>query len=230
MILAPAGAPQWGGGAIIAALLIFAFWWLPIPPWVFWLLTSVTSVLWLALALFFRDPPRRVPCGLDRDDLLSPADGRISAIEHLDHHDAIGGPTVVIRIFLSVLDVHINRMPCDAQVVDSTYVPGKFLDARSAESARVNEYKIIRLTRTDGLQLAVRQVSGAIARRIVSPVQSGQAFSRGQRFGLIKFGSTTELILPADPNLQVHVAVGNRVTGGRTLLASMAWSLSATGK
>ena len=223
MILAPAGAPQWGGGAIIAALLVVTFWWLPLPVWMFWTLATLIAVLWVGLALFFRDPPRRVPEGLDVSDLLSPADGRISAIEHLEHHDAIGGPTVVIRIFLSVLDVHINRMPCDVSVVDSTYVPGKFLDARSAESAKVNEYKIIRLSRSDGLSLAVRQVSGAIARRIVSPVEPGQSFIRGQRFGLIKFGSTTELILPADPRPQVRVDVGDRVTGGRTVLASTPW-------
>ena len=142
MILAPAGAPQWGGGAIIAALLVVTFWWLPLPVWMFWTVATLIAVLWVGLALFFRDPPRRVPEGLDVSDLLSPADGRISAIEHLEHHDAIGGPTVVIRIFLSVLDVHINRMPCDVSVVDSTYVPGKFLDARSAESAKVNEYKL----------------------------------------------------------------------------------------
>lgn len=220
MILAPAGAPQWGGGVVIAAVLIVLCWWMPMPPWAFWTIAGIITVLWLALALFFRDPPRSLPAGLNAGDYISPADGRISAIETLEHHDAIDGPAVVIRIFLSVLNVHINRMPCDATIIDSTHVPGKYLDARSAESAKVNECKIIRIRRHDGVHLAVRQVSGAIARRIVSPVQNGESYVRGQRFGMIKFGSTTELIVPATPAPEVYVTVGDHVVAGRTVLAS----------
>jgi len=113
----------------------------------------------------------------------------------------------------------VNRMPCDAEVLETIYKPGKFLDARSEASAKVNEAMLTCGVRSDGLPFGVRQVSGAIARRIVCPVRQGDRFAQGERFGMIKFGSTTELIVPTSDEVVVHVQVGDRVAGVRTILA-----------
>jgi phosphatidylserine decarboxylase len=148
--------------------------------------------------------------------MLSPADGVVSAIEEVEEHESAGGPATIVRIFLSVLDVHVNRAPCDAQVVAVRHRPGKYLNAQTEESARVNESNLITLRLDDGATIGVRQVAGMIARRIVCPLAPGDRLARGQKFGMIKFGSTTELIVPRSPGLVVHVQKGERVRGGLT--------------
>jgi phosphatidylserine decarboxylase len=198
-------------GLVAIAPILLGWWWL----------VGVVFLAWFALVMFFRDPPRKVP-RLEAADMLSPADGTISAVERVDDHPCTRGPAVIVRVFLSVLNVHVNRAPCDGEVVKIEYVPGRFLDARSAESARVNEFNLITLRRPDGETIGVRQVSGAIARRIVCAIDVGQQLERGERFGMIKFGSTTELILPRPDDVEVHVEVGDRVRGGLTRLASLA--------
>ncbi len=215
MPLSMYGLREWGVALLVAAALsagawLVGWWWLLIPIW----------LLWLVVAAFFRDPIRNVPADLADSVFLSPADGTISAIEHVDGHEATGGaPAVIIRIFLSVLNVHINRSPCTASVVRCHHRPGKYLDARTAESARVNESNLIILDR-NGETIGVRQVSGAIARRIVCPLRGGQRLERGERFGMIKFGSTTELILPRPEDVEVRAKVGDKVRGGLTMLAA----------
>ena len=152
--------------------------------------------------------------------MLSPADGVVSAIEFVDCHETVQGPAVIIRIFLSVLNVHINRVPCDCTLTKSMYRKGKFLDARTEESAKVNESNTLFFTH-NGEEFGVRQVSGKIARNIVCPIQSGDVFARGQQFGMIKFGSTTELILPRPKDVTIHVSKGDAVKGGLTLFATL---------
>lgn len=218
MRLAPAGRTVWGGGGLVGIAVIVVAW-LCVPDWLAWCLTAIAVTSWCSVAWFFRDPHRTVPHAVNASDLLSPADGRISAIEHVEAHECVDGPAVIIRIFLSVLNVHINRMPCDLTIIKTIYRPGKFLDARTAESAKVNESMLTAASRRDGLQLGIRQVSGAIARRIVCPVHADQSFSQGERFGMIKFGSTTELIVPQSQAMHIHVTEGDRVRGGLTVLA-----------
>jgi phosphatidylserine decarboxylase len=208
------GTSTWGPLTAVAVLLaaVFAYlgWW--------WSLVPV-GLGWLALASFFRDPARTVPTDLPRDTYLSPGDGTVSAVLDVEHHDATGGPASVVRIFLSVLNVHVNRSPCDAEVVEVTHKPGKYLDARSEASAVENEWKLVTLRNGCGETLGVRQVTGKVARRIVCPVRPGDRFARGERFGMIKFGSTAELILPRPDDVDVKVAVGDKVRGGLTVLA-----------
>lgn len=208
------GVREWGVALAIALALSVVAWWIG---W-WWALLAIWPA-WLCVAAFFRDPIRDVPTNLPDDAFLSPADGKITAIERVDAHEATGGsPAVIIRIFLSVLDVHINRSPCRAAVVRCDHRPGRHLDARTAESARVNESNLIILDR-GGETIGVRQVSGAIARRIVCPLAPGRSLARGERIGMIKFGSTTELILPRPDQVAVQVRIGEKVYGGLTVLA-----------
>ena len=186
-----------------------------------WWGVAVAAVAWLALVAFFRDPLFRKPATDAPNDMVSPADGRISAIEDVEHHASIGGPAKVVRIFLSVLDVHVNRFPCDGTVASVTHFPGKYLDARTSESAKVNESNVTVLTISSGERVGIKQISGAIARRIVCATAPGHRARRAARFGMIKFGSTTELILPRPKDVRVHVKVGDRVTGGVTILATL---------
>ncbi len=177
-------------------------------------------LLWLALVSFFRDPWRSVPIDLPTGTMLSPADGVISAIEFVDDHESTGTKSVIIRIFLSVLNVHINRAPCECVVKGTIYREGQFLDARLEESARVNESNLITL-QVGEETIGVRQVSGKLARHIVCPIEVGDSLHQGQRFGMIKYGSTTELILPRPDDVTVLVSKGDRVYAGLTKLARL---------
>ena len=203
---------------------------LVIPLWFFmafgwWIGVVAVVALWLALVSFFRNPWRRIPSDLEAGTVLSPADGTISAIELVDHHDAIGGEALIIRVFLSVLDVHINRVPCDCTLKEMVYKPGKFLDARTEESVRVNESNLLILD-NDGEPLGVRQVSGKIARHIICPIQIGDTFTQGQQFGMIKYGSTTELVLPRPSDVKVMVNIGDKVKAGLTTFCVLPKKLS----
>jgi len=209
----------WRQWLVITLVLVFAAaiatyfqWWIALIPIV---------ALWVALVSFFRNPWRKIPTNLPTGMMLSPADGVVSAIEFIEAHETVEGPAVIIRIFLSVLNVHINRVPCDCVLIKSIYRKGKFLDARSEESAKVNESNTLFFTR-GAEKFGVRQVSGKIARNIVCPIRVGDTFSRGQQFGMIKFGSTTELILPRPSDVTVHVQKGDTVRGGFTRLATLA--------
>ncbi len=217
MILSRYGIREWGLATAIAVVILI----LTGPT--LWAIIPV-GVIWFAVAAFFRDPLFRRAASRDESDLVSPADGVVSAVFTCEHHEATQGPATVVRIFLSVLDVHINRMPCRATVVSIKHTPGKYLDARSAESAQVNECNLIVVRSAAGDSIGIRQISGAIARRIVCPIHVGESFARTQRFGMIKFGSTTELIIPRPESTTVHVSKGTRVVGGVTTLATLALS------
>ncbi len=184
-------------------------WWAAIAP----------GVLLALVVYFFRDPPRRVPHepGL----VVSPADGKIAEITPLAHHEFIDGPAVRIGIFLSIFNVHINRAPSRSTVVRLQYSPGLFLNALDPASALKNENLTIGLEETEAphRRVVVRQIAGLFARRIVCNLRPGELVDRGHKFGMIKLGSRTELILRADPELEVRVAVGDKVRAGSSVLA-----------
>jgi phosphatidylserine decarboxylase len=217
MLLTRYGIREWMIITLAAAIpaaagLFFGWWWL----------TVGAAVVWAALASFFRDPLGRRPATEDARDLVSPADGLVSAVLEVPEHVATGGaPATIVRIYLSVFDVHINRAPCDAIVVDTIHTPGKYLDVRIEESAKVNESLVMRLRTRSGMLLGVKQISGKVARHIVCPVVVGRVLARGERYGMIKFGSTTELVVPTADVERVLVAKGDRVKGGVTVLARM---------
>jgi phosphatidylserine decarboxylase len=216
MLLTPYGIWVWLPITLIALAAACAFAYFDL-----WWATAIVGAIWLALMSFFRDPPRRVRADLPPDQMLSPADGAVSAVFDVDSHEAVGGPAKIIRIFLSVLNVHINRSPCDAVVVSIKRTPGKYLNAQTEESANVNESNLIILRLDTGETIGVRQVSGMIARTIVCPLKPGDRLKRGQKFGMIKFGSTTELILPRPQDVEAHVEKGDQVRGGLTVIATL---------
>ena len=216
MLLTRYGFREWGIITLACGAAVGAFAWAEA-----WWGVALSALAWVALVAFFRDPLGRRPATEAANDMVSPADGRVSAVLDLDHHDDVGGPAKVVRIFLSVLDVHLNRFPCDGTVAAVVHRPGRYLDARSPESAKVNESTVLVLQTAGGERIGIRQVSGAIARRIVCRAPVGSHARRGARYGMIKFGSTTELILPRPADVAVHVRVGDRVTGGVTILATL---------
>lgn len=185
--------------------------------YLFWAAELVLSVVLVWLLAFFRDPEREVPS--DKNILLSPADGAISDIEVVDAPSVIGGRALRIGIFLNIFNVHINRTPCAVRIDKITYKKGRFKNAMNPESARVNESNDIAMTRLDtpAEKLLVRQISGAIARRIVCEAKTEQDFAGGERFGMIKFGSRTELYLPFREELKPLVKVGDKVKAGLTV-------------
>lgn len=184
-----------------------------------WVAVAGLALAGLFVVWFFRDPHRAVPPapGL----VVAPADGRVVDIDEVGDDPFVGGPAVRVGIFLSVFDVHINRAPAAGRVVGISYRRGKFLNALRAASARENEQLAVRLQETAPpyRRYVVRQIAGAIARRIVCRVKPGDGLARGERYGMIKFGSRTELVLPREPGLRVRVAVGDAVRGGVTVVA-----------
>lgn len=181
-------------------------------------LAIVPAVLLGLVVYFFRDPHRVIP--QDANAIVSPADGTIAEVTDVDHYDFFDGPAVRVGIFLSIFNVHVNRAPRQARVVDMHYKPGEFLNAMNPESALRNEFIWIGLEEpTDPCRkLAVRAISGLIARRIVCVLKPGQEVQRGEKFGMIKLGSRTELILPRD-SVRVDVQVGQKVQAGSSILA-----------
>ncbi len=185
-------------------------------PWC--LIGFVPLVLLVWLVSFFRNPPRRIPD--EPRAIVSPADGTVVDVTPLPHYDFIGGPAVRIGIFLSIFNVHINRAPMAGRVVELHYHPGEFLNAMRPESSERNEFMWIGFEQSEppAGRFAVRQISGMLARRIVCTLKPGQTITRGEKFGMIKLGSRTELILPADA-VEIVVQPGDKVRAGSTIVA-----------
>lgn len=185
----------------------------------YWPLMIIPALLELEILWFFRNPHRHIPQQPGR--VVSPADGRVDVVEHLDHDPLIDGPAIKIAIFLSVFNVHINRSPIRAMIFSVDYRHGKCTSATRPESADVNEQLEIRLEQLEAPYRVMRltQITGAIARRIVCWVQPGDTLDRGQQYGMIKMGSRTELIIPHEKGLKLLVGVGDKVLAGSSVLA-----------
>ena len=192
-------------------LLLFVLW----PP-LAWVAVLITA--WIAY--FFRDPPRVTPL---RDGLvIAPGDGRVSSIESVRPPAELGlgdEPRLRVSIFLSVFDVHINRAPVAGRVVRSIYVPGTFLNAALDKASEENERRCLIIATPAGTEIAVVQIAGLIARRIVTFIREGDTVGAGERYGLIRFGSRVDTYLP--PGRGALVAVGQRAIGGETVLADL---------
>lgn len=214
-------ALTFGPAAGLAALLVAAPDLLPLAGLIAaWLVIVGLAVCGGLVVWFFRNPRRDIPAepGL----VVSPADGLVVEVEELAHDEFIGGPAVKIGIFLSIFNVHVNRTPVAVRVIGIKYRRGKFLNALRPESARENEQLSVRLQETAApfRRYVVTQITGAIARRIVCWVKPGDELARGEQYGMIKFGSRTELILAREPGLQVRVKPGDKVRAGSSVMAA----------
>ncbi|MCS6969689.1 MAG: phosphatidylserine decarboxylase [Planctomycetota bacterium] len=212
---------RWGllPTAAVAGVLGWGAWLLP-PGWPQGLGASIAALGTLFVLWFFRCPSRRPPPGEHR--LVAPADGTVWDIADVNEPAVIGGPARRIGIFLSVLDVHVNRAPCSGTVIYAAYRPGRFLDARHPEAAEANEANTLGIACDPAvgrdLRIVVRQIAGLIARRIVCTHGLGDRLQRGELYGMIRFGSRTELLVPLDRPHRVLVKPGERVRGGETVL------------
>jgi phosphatidylserine decarboxylase len=195
-------------GPVLAAAVLLGFF--PVIGW----FAPIVALLGVCMALFFRDFPRAIIAA--PNEVVSPADGTVVAIEDLDESPHYDGPTRRVSIFLSVFNAHLNRAPYPGTVTAVKYAPGAFKDARLAETSQVNESNAVWME-TDKGPMTVRQISGAVARRIVCPVSVGTTLSKGEKFGMIRFGSRTELYLPA--GTEVTVSLNQSVFAGTTVMA-----------
>lgn len=210
-VLAPIHTDGWRFIAIFVIVTALLFWLVPPLGWV-----GVVASLWCVY--FFRDPWRVTPL---RDGLVvAPADGLVVSVGEAVPPAELGlgdAPRRRIGIFLSVFDVHVNRMPVSGRIVQLAYRKGKFVNAALDKASEDNERMAIRLATPDGSDIVVVQIAGLIARRIVCTVSAGQEIVAGQRFGLIRFGSRTDVYFPLD--WTPLAIVGQRAVGGETILA-----------
>lgn len=224
MTLTKFGIREWGSALIVAVILLagcaamIKYQWHACAGVIS---AAVILLVLFCICAFFRNPVRNIPAG--NELIISPADGTVKDITELESFEFFPENTKVVRIgiFLSVFNVHVNRAPADMTVTKVFYREGEFLDARHPECGKRNEAMTVAGTASAGgkqFPVAVRQISGAIARRIVCPVQEGASMSKGFIYGMIKFGSRTELYLPADL-VKVNVAIGDKVRGGETIMA-----------
>jgi phosphatidylserine decarboxylase len=197
------------GWPLLAVTVVLALTW--------WYAAIIPGALFILVVSFFRDPPRRIP--QDTGLLISPADGKVVEVAQLEHDEFVGGPAVRIAIFLTLFNVHINRMPCRARTIKLRYSPGKFLHADHPQATTQNESMWIGLEQDEApyRRMVCRQVSGMVARRIVCDLRPGEVLDRGAKFGMIKFGSRTELIVPAE-GFQPQVSVGKWIKAGRDVV------------
>jgi phosphatidylserine decarboxylase len=182
--------------------------------------------LWFALpffalagffTFFFRDPERRAPAAVTAADVLSPADGTVLVAGAATDGAAPPGSWQQISIFLSPMDVHVNRIPASGTITRVSYTPGKFLPAYRPEAAAVNERSEVWIDRGNGETVVARQVVGILARRVVCRAKIGERVRAGQRFGIMKFGSRMDVFLPRSATLKA--TIGEMVRGGETVIA-----------
>jgi len=178
-------------------------------------LTILSGCLTLFTIYFFREPDRVCACAPNA--ILTPADGRVIKVEKVDAKDApLGEPAVLISVFMSLFNVHVNRIPIGGTVQEIHYYPGKFFSANLDKASEQNERNSVILQTVNNTRIVVTQIAGLIARRIVCWARQGDPVQTGQRFGLIRFGSRLDVFLPQDS--RVVVRKGQRVKAGQTII------------
>jgi phosphatidylserine decarboxylase len=191
---------------LVPAALVILFLWFGL-----WPLAIAFGLLAVFMAFFFRDPTRKPPT--DANVVVSPADGRVTRVSVLE--EANKSSSTLVSIFLSPLDVHINRAPIAGEITSVSYIRGKFLIATDEKASLVNEQNVLTI-KGETITVVCKQIAGILARRIICWKQVGERVALGERIGLIKFSSRTDLVLP--PNVEVLITVGARVRGGTTII------------
>jgi phosphatidylserine decarboxylase len=204
-IIAAQGYPLILAGVVLILLGLMGGW-----PWI----TVMGLVAAGFFAYFFRDPEREIPA--EPGVIVSPADGLVVRVDEREENEFLHGPARYVAIFMNVFDVHVNRSPVAAVVKDMRHRPGEYKAASREDAARRNEQQALVLENTGGRRLLVVQIAGLLARRIIPWVEPGQSLARGERLGLICFGSRVDLYLPGDS--EVHVKTGDRVKAGSSII------------
>jgi phosphatidylserine decarboxylase len=184
--------------------------------WGFFLGAAAVVGFWIFIVSFFRDPERTIPT--DADALLSPADGTIIGVGEVEEADFPGGRAFRVSIFLSPFNVHVNRAPRSGRVVALRYLKGCFVAATRGDCDKVNEQFWTDIEEPGGRRLRIKQVAGAVARRIVCWARPNEELKAGERYGMIKLGSRTDVLMPAGEPMEVLVKPGDAVRGGATVL------------
>jgi len=196
-------------------LLFFSLFWVAVGVSLWWVHPAALALPGVGLLFtlnFFRDPRRTIPS--EANLLVSPADGTVVEISEVDEAEFLKAPCHKIGIFLSVFDVHVNRSPIAGTVRATQYRRGKFLDARDPQCGALNECNSIQVE-----NVLVKQIAGAIARRIVCEAKPNDVLQRGQRIGMIKFGSRTEVYIPKEQVQEIRIKLKDKVKGGETVIA-----------
>ncbi len=181
-----------------------------LPVWV----TIILAVLLVFVTVFFRNPQRKIP--EDPKAVICPADGKVIEIKEIDEPDFLKTRCIRICVFMNVFNVHVNRIPLGGTVREVRYFPGKFLVASLDKASELNERNAVLIEGAGGVKILVVQIAGIVARRIVNYVAAGDAVTKGDRFGLIRFGSRLDLYLPL--NTKVAVRLGEKTRGGETIM------------
>ena len=180
--------------------------------------TIITSIITVFVVYFFRDPERHHL--EEKNAVLTPADGRILEVKHVDEKDSpLGQPSIKVSIFMNVFNVHVNRIPIEGTIKQISYHPGKFLSADLDKASEQNENNRITLETVDAREILVIQIAGLVARRIACWINKGDTVKTGQRFGLIRFGSRLEVFLPADSKIIAQVR--QKVKAGETVIGHL---------
>jgi len=214
LTLAPEGGPFVVSALIAAVISGFIGWTTHQPP--FQVFALVCTLFAAFCFHFFRDPLRIPPKG--DNIILSPADGKVVFVGKVEHDPDLNAPAQQISIFLSLFNVHVNRIPVKGTVKSVKYQKGRFLAAFKEEASKVNEQTSVVIQTTDHL-VKVKQIAGILARRILCYLQNGEAVSLGDRFGFIRFGSRTDVVLPLEAS--ISVSVGQKVIGGETIIGEL---------
>ena len=195
-----------------AAFFALGAFFLGMPRIAFLLFLTTAFIVW-----FFRNPERKFPPG--EKLVISPADGKVIRIEEIGGHELLPGAARKISIFMNVFSVHVNRFPCSGRVEAIRYYPGKFLSANLDKASSDNERNAVLIRTEDGRPILTIQIAGLVARRIVCWVKEGMPAVKGERFGMIRFGSRLEVLLPADTDILVKP--GDNVRAGETPIGGL---------
>lgn len=186
--------------------------------WTSFVLYALGAFLFLFTLYFFRNPSRTIPTNKD-EILLSPADGKVIVIKPVEYNKYLKGPGIQLSIFLSPLDVHVNRVPISGNVEYAEYFKGQYLVAWHEKASELNERSEFGVKHKSGLKVFFNQITGYIARRITFHIKEGDAVEAGYLFGMMKFGSRMDIIVP--PHINLLIKEGDRVVGGETVLAKL---------
>ena len=206
--LAAPGLPYLAGyGLLIAVALALGVWWLAVP----------LILVWLFMAWFFRDPARRAQVAAEA--VLSPADGKVVLSEEVEEPRLPGGRARLVSVFMNIFDVHVNRAPIEGRVLAVEFKAGGFVPADRHQATHSNQRVEVLLEDSRGRRILVSQVAGLVARRIHCRLAPGDEVKKGQRYGMIRFGSRLDVYLP--PSARVSVSLGERVKAGVSVIAEL---------